>query len=220
MSSIVPAILEQTIEEFDNKNFIIERISGVERIHIDFTDGKFVSSTSLPAGSLDVLNPAFHYEAHVMASQPTDFIDYQMAGFKTVVVHYEAFTSEEQVDLAATEISKLGMTPAIAINPETPVSVLRYFGDTINHFLVMSVNPGVQGNPFLPESADRVSELRELLPHVTIEVDGGINSSNAHSLITAGADLLVVGSAIVKANDPAASFAEIENSLHFTETKT
>jgi ribulose-phosphate 3-epimerase len=220
MPAIVPAILEQTRDGFDDKNFILERIPGVERIHVDFEDGQFVTSQTVPASKLDVLNPAFHYEAHLMAMEPTDFMDYQIAGFKTVMVHYEAFTSEEQVDNAAVAISKLGMVPAVAINPETPISVLRYFGDTIRHFLVMSVHPGRQGNPFLPESMDRVTELRRLLPHVTIEVDGGINSSNAHALITAGADLLVVGSAIVKANDPAASYAAIENSILASETKT
>lgn len=221
MSSIIPAILEQTREEFDDKNFIIERISGVERIHVDFIEaGQFGEQKTVTANKLDILNPAFHYEAHLMINQPEDFIDYQIAGFKTIIIHYEAFSGEEQVDNAATAIAKLGMAPSVAINPETPVSVLRYFGDTIRHFLVMSIHPGSQGTPFLPESIKRVAELRALLGHVTIEVDGGINSSNARSVISAGADLLVVGSAIVKASDPASAYAKIENSILISETKT
>lgn len=220
MPSIVPAILEQTRESFDDKNFIIERIPAVDRIHVDFTDGQFVESGTVPASKLDVLNPAFHYEAHLMVKNPTDFIDYEIAGFKTVIIHYEAFAKEEDVDNAASAIAQLGMLPGVAINPETPISVLRYFGDTIKHFLIMSVKPGLQGNPFIPESINRVKELRDLVPHATIEVDGGINSSNGHLLINAGADLVVVGSAIVKANDPAAAFSEIENSLLANETKT
>jgi len=221
MPVIVPAILEKTGEDFDDRNFILERISGVERIHVDFADGKFVSNQTLPAGKLDILNPAFHFEAHLMVKEPLDFIDYQIAGFKTVIIHYEAFASEELVDNAATAITKLGMVPGVAVNPETPASVLRYFGDTIRHFLIMTTHPGLQGNLFLPESIERIRELRRQLAHVTIEVDGGINSSNAYSLITAGADLLVVGSAIVKASNPAESYAEIENSiLAAPETKT
>jgi ribulose-phosphate 3-epimerase len=213
MSSIIPAILEQTREDFDDENFIIERIPGVERIHVDFADGKFVPHKTVPAAELDILNPAFHYEAHLMVDSPADFMDYQIAGFKSVIIHYEAFAAEEQVDNAASNIIKLGMAPAVAINPETPVSVLRYFGDTIRHFLIMSVHPGSQGNSFLPESIERVRELRAFLPHVTIEVDGGINSGNARLLLDAGADLVVVGSAIIKADYPAASYAEIENSI-------
>ena len=221
MPVVVPAILEQTKEGFDDKIFILERIPAVERIQVDFADGKFVPGQTLPAAKLDILNPAFHFEAHLMARRPADFIDYQIAGFKTLIIHYEAFASEEEIDNAAAAIIKLHMVPAVAVNPETPVSVLRYFGDTIRHFLVMGVHPGLQGNQFLPETIARVAELRRLLPHVTIEVDGGINSGNAHALITAGADLLVVGSAIVKSNDPAAAYADIENSiLAAPETKT
>ncbi len=218
MSSIVPAIFEQDREAFDGKNFVIERIPGVERIHVDIADSIFVNGRTITVADLDVLNPAFHYEAHLMVENPSDFVDYNIAGFKTVIVHYEAFAKEEMVDEAASSISKLGMSPAVAINPETPVSVLRYFGDTIGHFLIMSVHPGAQGKPFINTTFDRVSELRQMLPHATIEVDGGLSSSNAHALISAGADLLVVGSAIVKSSDPAASFAEIESSI-LTETK-
>jgi ribulose-phosphate 3-epimerase len=219
MSVIVPAILEQTREGFDDKNFIIERISGVERIHVDFADGKFVQSETVKASELEGLNPAFQYEAHLMVGEPTDFLDYQIAGFKTAIIHYEAFSSEEAIDQAAVAIKKLGMQPAVAINPNTPVSVLRYFGDTISNFLVMGVIPGAQGNPFVPETVSRVAELRALLPHVTIEVDGGINFSNAKEIMEAGADLLVVGSAIVKAASPQDAYAEIETTLLSNETK-
>lgn len=219
MSSIIPAILEQSRESFDDKHFVIERIIGVERIHIDFSDGIFVPNKTISASELDVLNPAFHYEAHLMIQNPTDFVDYNIAGVKTVIVHYEAFAKEEMVDEAALAISKLGITPAVAINPETSISVLRYFGDTISHFLIMGVHPGAQGNPFIDETFDRISELRQMFPHATIEVDGGVNSSNAHALISAGANFLVVGSAIVSSADPATSFAQIESSI-LTETKT
>lgn len=219
MPAVVPAILEQTREGFDDKNFIIERIPGVERIHVDFEDGDFVPATGLSVVKLDVLNPAFHYEAHLMARNPTEFIDYQIAGFRTIIIHYEAFANEAAVDEAASAISRLGMAPALAVNPETPVPVLKHFGDSIKHFLVMGVHPGRQGNPFLPETVKKVSELRQLLPHVTIEVDGGVSSGNASALMDAGADLLVVGSAIVMAPDPAASYMEIESSI-LSETKT
>ena len=96
MSVIVPAILEQTREGFDDKNFIIERIFGVERIQVDFEDGQFVPGQTLSVGKLDILNPAFHYEAHLMVKEPADFIDYQIAGFKTVIIHYEAFSRESR----------------------------------------------------------------------------------------------------------------------------
>jgi ribulose-phosphate 3-epimerase len=196
MPAIVPAILEESRPGFDDKVFQITRIPGVERIQVDFGDGDFVPHKTLAVGELEPLNPAFAWEAHLMVRQPKNFLDYQIAGFHTLTLHYEAFLKEEAVDDAASEIKKLGMVPAIALNPETPVSVLRYFGDTLSHFTLMSVHPGFQGQEFLTQTFERVRELKTILPHATIEVDGGIQPEAAGRLIEAGADLLVVGSGL------------------------
>jgi len=202
MPFIIPSILEQTREGLDDKIFQVTRITGVERVQIDFGDGDFVPHTTLTVNELDPLNPAFQWEAHLMVRAPGNFLDYQIAGFTTIILHYEAFGTEQLLDDAASEIKKLGMKPGVAINPETPVSVLRYFGDTINHFTLLSVHPGAQGNPFLPQTPERVRQLRALLPHVEIEVDGGINQDTLPALKGAGADSYVIGSALYAAKSP------------------
>jgi ribulose-phosphate 3-epimerase len=213
MSTIIPAILEQTREGLEDKIFQVTRIPGVETIQVDFADGQFVPSQTFPIAEFDTLNPAFAWEAHLMVKEPGNFLDYQIAGFSRVILHYEAYTKEELLDEAATEITKLGMKPGIAINPETPISVLRYFGDTIKYFVIMSVEPGFQGSAFLDSSVERVAELRKLLPHAIIEVDGGIKANNAQSLILAGADFLIVGSALFETQNPAENYLKIQAAL-------
>lgn len=196
MANIVPAILEKTKEAFDNRIFAISRILGVETIQVDFCDGQFVPDENLNIKNIDPLNPAFTWEAHLMMKEPVDFLDYKMVGFKRLIVHYESFGSEQALEEGLDEISKLGLEVALAINPETPVSVLRYFTDTIKYFTLLSVHPGKQGAEFLPESIQRVKELRAMSPHAIIEVDGGVNANNASDLVLAGATVLAVGSGL------------------------
>lgn len=211
--SIVPAILETEIHVFNQKVLQLERLPGVERIQVDFCDGDFVANKTLSVQEIDLLNPAFHWEAHLMVRAPKNFLDYQIAGFQTIILHYEAFAVEEQLDAAATEISQMGLKVAIAINPETPVSVLRYFGDTISQFTILSVQPGGQHRPFIEATFDRVADLRKLIPHATIEVDGGVQDSNAARLIVAGADLLAVGSALYETENLEENYSKIQQAL-------
>ncbi len=213
MATIIPAILEETLENFNDKVFQIERVPGVERIQVDFGDGQFVSHKTLPVKQIDPLNPAYVWEAHLMIQQPHNFLDYQIAGFSAIIIHYEAFPTEESMEEATSAIAKLGMKPVIAIKPKTEVSSLRYFGDTIDQFLLMSVEPGFQHNPFLEETFERLRNFRKLLPHAILEVDGGVSESNASALVAAGADLLVVGSALFETNDVAENFSKIEQAM-------
>lgn len=193
---IIPAILEQTTDGFAEKAELITAIPKLKRIQVDFCDGVFVDTQSVLVEEIGVLDKKYQWEAHVMAKNPANFQAFADAGFLHVIVHYEAFESESLLEDALLEISKLEMTPAIAINPETAITVLRYFTDTITNFTVMSVTPGKQGQSFIEESIERVKTLREIAPDATIEVDGGINSANAAQLIKAGANNLVVGSAL------------------------
>jgi ribulose-phosphate 3-epimerase len=210
MAIIVPAILEETPEAFDAKVFQVTHIPGVERIQVDFGDGDFVNHQTVDASKVNPLNPAYTWEAHLMIREPKNFLDYQIAGFKTVILHYEAFPKEDLLEAAISEIAKAGMTPGIALNPETPVSTLRYFGDTISHFTLLSVQPGFQGKPFIEQTFERVAELRKLIPHATIEVDGGIRDTNAQQIASAGADLLVAGSFLIAGESETDQFEKLK----------
>ncbi|MDQ3018595.1 MAG: hypothetical protein M3Q64_01855, partial [bacterium] len=170
---IIPAILEQNIDSFNKKLELLKQISKLKRVQVDFCDGEFVENTSLTIDQIENLPPKIEFEAHIMHKEPKNFAAYKNAGFSQIVVHYEAFSSELVMEEAILDIKKLEMGVGVAINPETPVSTVRYFADTIDHFTVMTVQPGKQGSEFLPESIERVEELRSIAPDATIEVDGG-----------------------------------------------
>src|SRR6266568_3351575 len=103
MAMIVPAILEQTKEGFLQKLSLVIKLPGVERVQVDFGDGVFIGNKLLSAADMDALNPAFQWEAHLMVKEPKDFLDYQICGFKTIIIHYEAFPSAESLKKTLSE---------------------------------------------------------------------------------------------------------------------
>lgn len=206
MATIVPAILETTMDGFLDKVAVLTKIPDATRIQIDFADGKFVPNTTVSVHDMDPLNPAFTWEAHLMIEEPVDFLDYQIAGFQILVVHYEGFKDKSQINSALESIRKLGMKAGLAINPETPVSTFRPHLEMADQLLLLSVVPGFQGNPFVEQTYDRVRELRELAPRGILEVDGGIKIHNIQPLQDAGADLLVVGSALFETENVQENF--------------
>ena len=175
------------------------KIPGVERIQVDFGDGEFISNKLLSAAEMDALNPAFAWEAHLMVKEPKDFFDYQICGFKTLIVHYEAFSSAADLKQTLAEIKSMGFKTGVAINPGTSVNVLKDI--SADQYLIMSVVPGKQGQGFLESTYEKIADLKALLPHAIIEVDGGVSPQNAAKLAQNGVDLLCVGSALVKAAD-------------------
>ena len=110
-------------------------------------------------------------------------------------------------------IRSLGMKCGVVINPTTKVEVLKEFVGLADQFLIMSVNPGFQGQAFLEETFSRVKELRMLLPNAIIEVDGGVSLSNIRELSHAGADLLVVGSALLKAPNILEAYQQLQKEI-------
>ncbi len=212
MSSIIPAILEKTKEGFMDRVARVVKLPGLERIQVDFGDGTFIENVLLPPSEMDSLNPAFHWEAHLMVKSPIDFLEYQICGFKTIIVHYEAYASADDLKKALAEIRKMGFKAGVAINPGTDVDLLKDI--EADQYLIMSVVPGKQGQAFIPQTLERIGQLRALLPHAIIEVDGGINETNIKSLKTAGADLICVGSALVKAEDMAAAWDRLQRDIN------
>ncbi len=212
---IIPALLEKTPQGFAEKLVKIQTLpkGKVKSIQVDFCDGLFVPNETLAIhdfAEIGELSKKYTWEAHLMVIKPQNFDHYKTAGFSTIIVHYEAFDNEVQLENAVEAITKLGMLPAIAINPETPVSVLRYHTDNIKQFTILSVEPGRQGSPFIPESIERVKTLRNMAPNAIIEVDGGVKASNAAALLEAGADYLVVGSALFETENIKQNFHNIE----------
>ncbi len=201
---ITPAILENKPEKFKETLKSILTLKNLNSIQIDFADGEFVPTKSLSIENIIQLKQLvkhsnkIEFEAHLMIDSPKEFSLYQKCGFKKIIVHYESFKSELDLEAALEEIRKLKMTPAVAISPTSQVSVIRYHVDTINDFTLVTVNPGKQGQKMLSDSISRLIELRDLAPGANIEVDGGVNIKNIAQLIDAGATNCVVGSSLLK----------------------
>lgn len=210
MPQLVPAILEETREKFEQKVSLLIKIPGVDRIQVDFGDGIFIPTVLLPPSEIDTLNPALHWEAHLMVKEPADFLDYRICGFTTIIVHFEAYHSVDALKNALKQIRQHGMEPAVALNPDTPVDVLTVLQDMTKYFQIMGVVPGRQGQSFIPAALERIAELRRLIPSAIIEVDGGVNINNIKTVAEAGADLIVAGSAVVASVNPAESFEKLK----------
>lgn len=211
MSTIVPAILESTPEGFSTRAEQFERVPEARRIQVDFCDGVFVAGKTIGIKDVELLNPAVFWEAHIMAEAPNNFFDYQLVGFGLLVVHFEAFVGDAAVRNALAAIRSLGLKVGLGVNPETDLQRVVPYAGLVDQYTLLTIHPGQQGQTMLPESLDRIRQLRTLLPDVVIEVDGGVKSGNIAAVAAAGADLLVVGSALH--DDPVRQFQDLQSAL-------
>src|SRR5207244_1412400 len=125
MATIVPAILETTKEGFLDKVSRVVKLPGLERVQVDFGDGIFIGSKLISPTEMEPLNPSFHWEAHLMVKAPSDFLDYQICGFKTLIIHYEAFASTSDLKQTLGSIRKMGFKASVAVNPGTMIETLK-----------------------------------------------------------------------------------------------
>ena len=173
--------------------------AGLEWVHWDVMDGLFVPNITMGPPIIKALRgrSGLFFDVHLMIERPERYIaDFVDAGADLVCVHAEATAHLER---ACAEIARLGAKPAVALNPHTPLSVVRWLLPQLHMVLLMSVNPGFGGQTFIPFSMDKVRELGalrdELAPDMLIQVDGGVDPGNTPELVAAGADVLVSGSA-------------------------
>ena len=183
--------------------------STADWLHIDIMDGVFVPNISFGFPVLEhvarICNKPL--DVHLMIVQPEKFIDEVKAlGAYIMNVHYEACPHLHRV---IGQIHEAGMKAGVTLNPATPVSVLEDIAADLDLVLLMSVNPGFGGQKFIPHTLKKVTALRQLLQRTgssaLIEVDGGVNLETGRLLKAAGADVLVAGSHIFSAPDPAAA---------------
>jgi ribulose-phosphate 3-epimerase len=182
---------------------------GADLIHVDVMDGHFVPNLTVgPPVVRSLKNVAkVPLDVHLMIEDPDRFAEeFVRAGAAMLSVHVEVLP---HLHRSIQYIKSLGAKAGVAINPSTPVSALEEIAGDVDHVLVMSVNPGFGGQTFIPRSESKIQKIRALLDGAgnpaPIEVDGGVDASNAARLVAAGATILVAGNAIFGNRDPAAA---------------
>jgi ribulose-phosphate 3-epimerase len=202
---ITPAILSDDPEKI--RLMLSQACSFTDWVQIDLMDGQFVPSYSIAPETLKDIHPQVGWEAHMMVLQPALMLeDLKSAGASRAIFHYEATRNPEAVIGTA---RSLGLDIGIALNPATPVEEIKKMLPLLDCVLIMSVNPGFYGAPFVPESLEKVSQLRKLDTGIEIGIDGGIKQSNISSVSRSGVNSICVGSAIFLEPDPAASYARL-----------
>ena len=201
MMILAPSMLAADFKNLGNEIKLIED-NGAQYLHFDVMDGIFVPSISFGMPVLESIRPATNLvcDVHLMITEPIRYIEaFQKAGADLITIHLEAC---EDVNATIEKIRECGCKVGLSISPDTPVSSLAPYVDMVDMVLIMSVYPGFGGQKFIPESLDKIRELKRMLDEkhleVDIQVDGGIYTSNVEEVVKVGANIIVAGSAIFR----------------------
>lgn len=215
---IAPSVLSA---DFANLQRDIEMINNSEAdwFHVDIMDGVFVPNISFGMPVLEAItrHAKKTIDVHVMIVNPDQYIKtFAQLGTTNLTVHFEACTHLHRTLQA---IKAEGMKAGVALNPHTNVALLEDIINDIDVVCLMSVNPGFGGQSFIERTYDKVKQLKEIITRnnasTLIEIDGGVSDKNAKQLVEAGADVLVAGNYVFRAEDPVATIASLKKLTSF-----
>jgi ribulose-phosphate 3-epimerase len=206
MAEIAPSILSADFTRLGEQIATVED-AGASYIHVDVMDGHFVPNLTVGPFIVKWVRTATQLpiDVHLMIEEPDQFIPaFAKAGASYMSVHPEA---TYHLHRTVTQIRNAGCHAGVVLNPATPLALIEEVLDEVDYVLLMSVNPGFGGQEFISSSLNKLRRLRALIEsrgaRARIEIDGGIGLENAAAVAAAGADILVVGSAIFQSADPA-----------------
>lgn len=213
MAIIAPSLLSSDFLHLEDECKMLNE-SEADWFHLDVMDGRFVPNISFGFPIIEHIRKATTKicDVHLMILEPERYAeDFKKAGADILSVHIEACV---HLHRNIQQIKSLGMKAGVAINPHTPVSLLQDVLGDIDVVLLMSVNPGFGGQKFIPQTLNKIRELRKIIDadklNVKIEIDGGVTVENAKSIIDAGADVLVAGNAVFKSADPKKTISQLK----------
>lgn len=210
MIQLLPSILSADFSRLGEELQTIED-AGVEMVHIDVMDGKFVPSISLglPVIASIRKKSKLCFDVHLMIEEPGRYIkEFAEAGADIIGIHTEACS---HLHRTVWQVKNAGKKVCVVLNPSTPLNVLEYVLEDLDSVLLMTVNPGFGGQSYIPQMTRKISDLSAIIQEkgldTKIEVDGGIKLNNVRQVIEAGAEWIVGGSAVFE-NDPAHNVKE------------
>jgi len=213
MSIIAPSLLAANFLQLQQECDMLNK-SEADWFHLDVMDGRFVPNISFGAMLIEFFRKTTTKvcDVHLMIEEPGKYAEaFKKAGADILTVHLEACP---HLHRNIEQIKALGMQAGVALNPHTPVALLKDVLADIDLVCLMSVNPGFGGQSFIPNTLNKIRELRAMINEqslkVKIEIDGGVTLQNAASIVAAGADVLVAGSTVFKADNPIATIAALK----------